>query len=180
MSPDKKPVITWGDRVGKPAWSALIEILFLLLFSTISFTLGALALLWLSPSAGYFDMLSKTFENGELWIFATAFLGPSILLLGKDSSEFKPPKWRGAWLVVVSLALIVCSFGFAFSRSVSGLGASIDLAVKFSYFLAALAVIVRWFVLVIYNIREKADAAREYIDDQGRFLEEYQARKGGK
>lgn len=180
MSADTKPVNLWMDRIGKPAWSALVETFILLMFSTISFTLGALALLWLSPSSGYLEMLSKTYEKGELWIFATAFIGPTVLLLGKDSSELKPPKMRGLWLAIVSLILIVCSFGFAFSKSVAGLGANIELAVKFSYYLAAIVVLVRWFVMFVHNTREKVDPAKEFKDDQDKFLEEYKARKGGK
>ncbi|WP_227815277.1 hypothetical protein [Nitrogeniibacter aestuarii] len=154
------------------------EVLVALLFSTISFWLGALAIYWNSDNYDYIQSLSATYRNGELWIFATAFIAPCVWMLAKDEAGFRPPKARQGVITLITLLLIVCAFGFASSKTSVFLGVKIDKAIEFSVIFAILATLARLAAHFLIVFREKIDPSAIMKMDQDNFMRAYEKRRG--
>lgn len=99
-------------------YSATGEFLIIIAFSTVTFWLSALFLVILDSGnkLNYSDLFELTIKEGQLFIFATALLGPILVFAMEDPPNVRPFPAR-KWIVFALVLLaIVCSGSYAFTK----------------------------------------------------------------
>lgn len=130
------------------------ELTITLAFSTATFWISALLFeaFMVNKGASYFDLLYKTANAGQLFIFAVTFLGPVFLIAGDDPPKAKLFPNRSLHLVLLFLLAVVSSSFYAIqlgARQIPG-GAELDSNFLFrsSLVIAILAVVFRYLAVV--------------------------------
>lgn len=105
-------------------FAATREFIIIIAFSTATFWLSALFLVILDSGnkLSYVDLFELTIKDGQLFIFATALLGPILVFAAEDPPNVRPFPARTWIMLALVLLAIVCSGSYAFTKGASSLG----------------------------------------------------------
>lgn len=169
--------------------SALYEIIFGLLIGTLPFWVGGIVLLVRdTPSSATADIsiflkywlaTRKTFERGELIIFAISFLAPAFWLVSHEPEGARTLPHKRP---IATLSLIVIIVGITlFSLIQSGTTVDMPAIFSISLWLAASAIFIMYLALTYHGFRlPKPDLnEKDLTRSRDVFLDEYMKHRGG-
>lgn len=166
--------------------SATREFIIIISFATATFWLSALFLVILDSGnkMTYPDLLAITIKEGQLFIFATALLGPILVFASEDPPNSKPFPAR-TWIILALVLLgIVCSGCYAFMRGASGMGSTAPIRLNDRFLAnaaiacASIAAAFRYLAILYnkYRMRpEEVKASEEDFIDRFRHRHESQS-----
>lgn len=104
-------------------FAATREFIIIIAFATATFWLSALFLVILDSGnkLSYGDLFELTIKDGQLFIFATALLGPILVFAAEDPPNVRPFPARTWIMFALVLLAIVCSGSYAITKGASGL-----------------------------------------------------------
>ncbi|WP_201494830.1 hypothetical protein [Rubrivivax sp. A210] len=136
----------------------------------------------------YADLLALTIKEGQLFIFATALLGPILVFASEDPPNARPFPAR-TWIILTLVLLgIVCSGCYAFMRGAGAINPATPIRLNDSFLASAAvacAVVAAAFryLAILYNkyrMRpEEVKASEEDFIDQFRRRHDSQAPSNG-
>ena len=104
-------------------YAATREFIIIIVFATATFWLSALFLIILDSEnkLSISSVLDLTIKEGQLFIFATALLGPILVFATEDPPNARPFPARTWIILALVLLAIVCSGSYAFTRGAGAL-----------------------------------------------------------
>ena len=104
-------------------FAATREFIIIIAFATATFWLSALFLVILDSGnkLSYGDLFELTIREGQLFIFATALLGPILVFATEDPPNARPFPARTWIMLALVLLAIVCSGSYAFTKGAGAL-----------------------------------------------------------
>jgi hypothetical protein len=159
--------------------SALVEFFVVLVFATATFWVTAFIQSFLSANddKGFFQLLADTTKRGELYIFATALLGPILVHLGDDSEHLRAFPSRLWFMLFLVVGGMVCAAPYALLRVASTPGVTmalnIDWILFFSVIIGSVALVVRFSAIAGSKSRASAEDLfkQKEIDFADQFAE---------
>ena len=137
-------------------FGATREFVIIIAFSTATFWLSALVLAMLDfkNELSPMQLFALTIRDGQLFIFATALLGPILIFTTEDPPNARPFPARDWIIFTLVLLAIVCSASYALMRGINFRGSSIplnhDLLSYTAIGCAGIAMTFRY-VAIVYN-----------------------------
>lgn len=159
------------------------EFFIVVIFATMTFWLSAFILMMLASNRlfGYLSLLGSTVQNGELFIFATALLGPILAIASEDprgARSFPSRTWHMLGLVILG---VICSAFYALSRMASVPNANLvlnhDYLFTASWILAACSAGLRYLAILYNRYRLRSDDVTKVRERA--FTENFARRHGG-
>lgn len=161
------------------------ELSITLAFSTATFWISALLFeaFLINQDASFVDLLYKTANAGQLFIFAVTFLGPVFIIAGDDPANAKVFPNRGLHLVVLFLLAVVGSSFYAIqlgAREFPG-GAPLNSSFLFraSVVIAFLSVSLRYLAVVYRKNTLVFDPEAELVEPAHDFAKKFAERDHG-
>lgn len=136
--------------------AATREFVIIIAFATATFWLSALVLKMLDSKneLSYAALFALTIRDGQLFIFATALLGPILIFATEDPPNARPFPARTWIILTLVLLAIVCSGSYALMRGIHLRGIDVPLNNSFlgnaAIGCAAIAATFRY-VAIVYN-----------------------------
>lgn len=168
--------LAYVDR--KTLSSALSELLYLLMWSTLPFWLGGLVGYVTSDAQDKSGLAITvaTFRNGELLVFTLSMLAPTLFLMLHDPERARRFPHRLPLSTIGVLTALVCSALFALLKSNTIKDARFVFSL--SLYLSSLALLLRYLSMVYHRFRlpeltEESLRASEksFVDDFQRHVE---------
>jgi hypothetical protein len=159
------------------------EFFIIVVFATMTFWLSALILSFLEENRirNYFELLTSTVHGGELFIFATALLGPILAIAAEDPKGARSFPSRTWHMFGLSVLGVICAACYALVKTslMPGTNLILNKEALFtaSVLLAAIAAALRYLAIVYnkYRLRpEEVTKAREQA-----FSDTFARRHGG-
>jgi hypothetical protein len=156
-------------------FGATREFVIIIAFATATFWLSALVLVMLDSKneLTYAQLFALTIQDGQLFIFATALLGPILIFATEDPPNARPFPARTWIILALVLLAIVCSGSYALMRGINLRGTSVPLNQSFlanaAIACAGIAATFRYIAIVYnkYRMRpEEVKASEENFIDQ--------------
>jgi hypothetical protein len=168
--------------------SATREFIIIIAFSTATFWLSALVLVMLDSrnELTYAELFSLTIRDGQLFIFATALLGPILIFATEDPPNARPFPARTWIILTLVLLAIVCSGSYALMRGINLRGTNVSLNQTFlanAAIACGLIAATFRYVAIVYNkyrMRpEEVKASEENFINQFKQRHRAEASHGG-
>lgn len=150
-------------------FSATREFIIIVAFATATFWLSALFLVILDSHSAltYPQVFELTIKEGQLFIFATALLGPILVFATEDPPNARPFPAR-TWIILALVLLgIVCSGSYAFIRGAGAMvtNAPIPLNQKFlanaAIWCALVAAFFRYLAILYNKYRMRPEEVKD-------------------
>lgn len=157
------------------------EFVIIIAFATATFWLSALFLAILDSAnrLTYADLLALTIKEGQLFIFATALLGPILVFASEDPPNARPFPAR-TWIILVLVLLgIVCSGCYAFMRGAGATNAATPiqlndrLLANAAIACAFIAAAFRYLAILYNKYRMRPEEVKASEDD---FIDQFRRR----
>lgn len=145
---------------------AVKEFFLAFVFSTTTFwvTFALMSVLAMNSTTSATDLILKTVSNGELLLFSVSFAGP-IFLVAMQERSGKTPFPGAIWHVVVLCAFAIVAASVSGVLKVQSVAPNVNLDLNMegvrnlSYFIFAIAVVLRYTTIVYQKMLVNADAA---------------------
>lgn len=165
---------------------SLKEFLISIAFGTATFTVTAIFLkaLLANATSSYFQLLMRTIDSGQLFIFAVGMLGPILLTSAEDPASSKTFPSRTVHLAILILIAVLASGFYALvliGRDPLALGL-INTRFLFttSVVVAALVVVMRYLTIVYRRSTADFVAERDMPKQAQEFVGDFAQRHGGR
>jgi hypothetical protein len=154
-------------------------------FGTATFTVTALLLLGLTANEGasYWQLLKKTVETGQLYIFAVGMLGPILLTSAEDplrSKAFPSRTFHIAFLILIAVLASGYYALFLLAKEPAGTEiVNVKFLFRMSLWLAAGVVTMRYLTIVYRKSTVDFVPERDMPKQTTDFTDDFAQRHGG-
>jgi hypothetical protein len=158
------------------------ELFITLVFSTATFWISALLFeaFLINRDASFVDLLYKTANAGQLFIFAVTFLGPVFIIAGDDPAKAKTFPNRGLHLVLLFLLAVVGSSFYAIQLAAREFPGGVQLNSNFlfraSVVIAIFSIALRYLAVVYRKNTLVFDPEAELVEPAHDFAAEFAKR----
>jgi hypothetical protein len=158
------------------------EFVIIISFATATFWLSALVMVMLDSDnkMTYAEVFSLTIRDGQLFIFATALLGPILIFATEDPPNARPFPAR-TWIILTLVILaIVCSGSYALMRGINLRETGITLNQAFlanaAIVCAGIAAAFRFIAIVYNKYRMRPEEVKA---SETNFIDQFRQRHSG-